>query len=112
MITEDDEYARRQEQPKSKKSRSVLEGVLDEDFLKHYFTCTIHDVPDREIMRRVLPLAYSDLVASLDRRQFKADDMSHLHRNREEISTDLGFILAQVKKQISKWTKHDVRQQF
>ena len=63
-------------------------------------------------MCRVLPLAYSDLAATVDRSQFEADGMSYLHKNGEEISTDVGFVLAQFTKQISEWMKHNIGKQF
>ena len=53
-------------------------------------------------MRRTLPLAYSVLAAVVDRRQCEEHGMNYAHDNCEEISTDTGFILAQITKSISK----------
>ena len=83
--------------------------MLGEEFLKYNFTSTICDASDRERMRHVLPLAYSALATAVDRHPFEADGMCYLCQNREEISTDVGFILVQATKKTSKWMKHDVR---
>ena len=58
------------------------------------------------------PLAHTILNQVIDIIEFKEHGIDCLIDNREEIAVDVGCILSQVTKQISKWLNYDIRRDF
>ena len=96
----------------AKRQRHCTEEVLKDETPQLKFRTKIRDATSLHRMQIIKDIALTVLSATIDDKLFQRDGLNYLFENCEDTSVDVGFILDNVTRLISKWMKHSIKQHY
>jgi len=96
----------------AKRQRRCMEELLKDEIPKLKYRTKIRDATSLHRMQIIKDIALTVLSATIDNKLFQRDGMNYLFENSENISVDVGFILDNITRLISKWMKYSIKQHY